>query len=822
MMNSISFTDKRFGWVYLLLSTALLGTTVVGRLYETAILVYQHGQNWIRFSYFSGAVLNDLQLSLIGGLVLWPIYGLFGKIAESKQVQLTALFITIFGLANLLLISYFAATLSPLGPEFWAYSIQEMSNTVLASGWANLWSLLLLGGLVYAIYHFAKTVLLWNPKSLPAFQIKWALPLALLVILIPPSWILPTGQVGVADYNTNKLVYFISSGFSSAIPLSNGDEYESMDQEYPYLHLATDGSTLAPFFKDLTEPPNIVFLIVESLGGEFVGAGGQWTGFAPNLDSLARAGLYWENGLSLSGRTFGMMPSIFGSLPPVRNGFMDLGPDYPSHLTLISLLGERGYHTSFFSGFNTYFDKLDFFLQYQDIDFVLNKQMIDEKFTTNAIAESENYWGYDDKSMLGIASSLIDTASIYPRLDIYHTLQSHSPFTVPNQKIYRTKFERILGRLEVTESRREAYLQYRDELTTLLYADDAVGTFMNSYKNRAQYENTIFVITGDHWLIPVPMTGRISRYHVPIIIYSPLLKEPVSFKSVNTHANLTPSLISLLEQKTALSFPDSVHWIGSDMDTLRTFRNTHSLPLMQNKNQITDYLQKEYFLSEEQLFRLEEGLNLVETENDEIKTWLKEQLQQYNHRSHYALNNNKLYPDTATGTIPDGYKFLTQYDSLFNRLDEMGLNADQQFQRARELAFDEKYDQARAITQRLLLEHPDFYDAKLLQGRTNAWQGNYDRAREIYNSVRDRNPDYYDTYNALFDVEYWDGNTEKALHIINEGLQRHPAHEQFLEKKIRALVALNRNTEARQVYDTLQEHHPNSTLLKELEALVAD
>ncbi|HKL19133.1 MAG TPA: sulfatase-like hydrolase/transferase [Halalkalibaculum sp.] len=810
-----------FGREYLLLFLAVLATMAAGRLYEIATLGYYHSLSWVSFAYISGAVIRDLQWSLAGALILWPVYYACKQFLPGRRVQLTTLCITLAGLANILLINYFAATLTPLGPEFWAYSLWEMGSTAVASGRVNLWSLLLLVGLALVIYYPVRFILDRDPDAIRALHFKWALPLAGVFMLIPPSWILPSGESAVTNYRSNKLAYFISSGFESASP-ENTYDYSSIEQEYPFLHPAARQSELGPFFEDFKEPPNLVFLIVESLGGEFVGSNGQWTGFAPNLDSLARGGLYWENGLSLSGRTFGMMPSIFGSLPPGTNGFMELGPDYPAHQTLISLLDERGYRTSLFSGFNTYFDKLDFFLEYQGIDFVLNKQRIEEAYVPAGKADTENYWGYDDKTMLGIASSILDTADTFPRLDIYHTLQSHSPFTVPDPKEYEQKFDRLVSRMDVDASKKDAYRQYRAELTTLLYADEAVGAFMEAYRKRPHFENTIFVITGDHWLIPVPQTSQISRYHVPIIIYSPLIKKPVHFKSVNTHAGLVPGLTSLLEQKTALSFPDSVHWIGSSMDTARSFRNTHSIPLMKNKNRLDDYLHEGYYLSGDRLFQLEEGLRLGQANDEEVKSLLEKELSQFKLRNQYALTKNKLYPGSSTGEISGRYAFLTEYDTLFARIDSIGLNADEQFQRARQLAFDGEYEPARAITKRLLLEHPDYHDVQLLAGRTYAWQGNYDRARGIFSSLLEKDPGYYDTYNALFDVEYWDGNTESALEVINQGLSHHPNREQFLVKKIRALAALNRTKEARQVFNTLQENHPKSDSLKELRSLFTD
>jgi phosphoglycerol transferase MdoB-like AlkP superfamily enzyme len=809
----------RFCREYFLISLALYLAASLGRLYEMVLLLAYHSPEILNISYFVGALIHDLQFTLITALPLWILYHGIKHFYRKYELTFTTITITVLGIANVILVTYFNATLTPLGSEFWAYSLSEMSNTVLASEQINIWDILILVVFTLLLYRPVKGILHLNLSRRTKKHFRWLLPLSGLILFLPPSWLVFDQQAANTEYQSNKLAYFVISGFESALPAGTDTDYASIEKEYPFLRAASVQSTLAPFFEDFSKPPNIVFLIVESLGGEFVGSSGQWGGFAPNIDSLARSGLYWENGLSLSGRTFGLMPSLFGSLPPGGNGFMELGPNYPHHKTLISLLDEHGYRTSFFSGFNTYFDKLDFFLTYQGIDFKLNKQKIKEQYPLTSKAETENYWGYDDKTMLGIASSILDTARSFPRLDIYHTLQSHSPFTVPNSQQYDKKFDDVVNTLNVTDEREESFRQYRAELTTLLYADEAVGAFMEAYRNRPHYENTIFVITGDHWLIPVPMTSRISRYHVPIIIYSPLLKEAVHFKSVNTHANLTPGLITLLKQKTAMSIPDSVHWIGSTMDTARTFRNIHSVPLMKNKNRLNDYLYNNFYLSDDRLFRLEKGLRLAARENEEVKSQIQEKLRQFKAKNLYAVTKNRLYPGTSSGKITDRYAFLTTYDTLFARIDSIGLNADQQFQQARQLAFDGEYKKARAIAKRLLLEYPDYNDVQLLVGRTHAWQGNYNQARTTFNRVLKKGSTYYDTYNALFDVEYWDGNTKAALKVINKGLEYHPAREQFLEKKIRALSALERTTEARQVYSKLQEHHPNSDILKKLRSL---
>jgi phosphoglycerol transferase MdoB-like AlkP superfamily enzyme len=62
-------------------------------------------------------------------------------------------------------------------------------------------------------------------------------------------------------------------------------------------------------------PPNLVFIIVEGLGRNFSGPGARLGSFTPFLDELAGRSLYFENFLSGQGRTFGVLTTVFGSLP---------------------------------------------------------------------------------------------------------------------------------------------------------------------------------------------------------------------------------------------------------------------------------------------------------------------------------------------------------------------------------------------------------------------------------------------------------------------------------------------------------------------------
>ena len=51
----------------------------------------------------------------------------------------------------------------------------------------------------------------------------------------------------------------------------------------------------------------------------------------------------------------------------------------------------------------------------------------------------------------------------------------------------------------------------------------------------------------------LPQENELSRYKVPLLIYSPLLKVNKEIKSIASHADIAPSLISLLNKKYSLN-----------------------------------------------------------------------------------------------------------------------------------------------------------------------------------------------------------------------------------------------------------------------------
>jgi phosphoglycerol transferase MdoB-like AlkP superfamily enzyme len=125
-------------------------------------------------------------------------------------------------------------------------------------------------------------------------------------------------------------------------------------------------------------------------------------------------------------------------------------------------------------------------------------------------------------------------------------------------------------------------LENRKQLVSVLNLNDALQKFFENYKKRPDFNNTIFVVTGDHSMPEIPFETKIDRYHVPLIIYSPLLKQAKRFKKRVTHFDLAPSILAYYRTNYKLHTPSSVAWIGKGL-TNDDENENQGTPLMESK-----------------------------------------------------------------------------------------------------------------------------------------------------------------------------------------------------------------------------------------------
>lgn len=470
-----------------------------------------------------------------------------------------------------------------------------------------------------------------------------------------------------------------------------------LGNKYPFLHDENAEDVLSGFFNLKKEKPNLVFIIVESLSSCFMGNNPVFGSYTPFLDSLAGKSLFWNNFLSTADRTFNVLPAVFASLPPGDPTFVNDVAKIPYHLSMIRYLREGGYYTSFFYGGDPSFNYMKDFLQRQETDFILHS--FGPKYKRSVLNEGYS-WGYSDTDLFERAIEALDSLKKSPRLDIYLTLSLHSPFIPPEPEYYAAQMDERIRKISPDFPLKTDIEKYKNIFATILYTDHALKVFMDDYRKRPEFSNTIFIITGDHALPELNLFrfSGLEHYHVPLIIYSPLLKQPVYFPSVSSHLDITPSFLAMLSRQYGIKTQSVSTWLGSGIDTSTTFRNTHILPFILNSKEIVEYVNQQYYLDQSGIQRIMPQLELRATEDPVTRKRMQAELEDFKLLNSYITRQNKLIPpELLFQKVIDSVEIPVKDSVFFSAWDSTGefrsifhdIQADSKFRLLRmELTFD--------------------------------------------------------------------------------------------------------------------------------------
>lgn len=755
-------------------------------------------------------IARGLQEDLL--LTLWAaVPALFTVLMASRFPRLARVLhralLVLVAVVGVALIQYFVIASVPLGGDLFGYALDDIVNTSRKTSGISWVAIFSAAGVALSAWVLSGIAM---RRRLPS-RVGGTLAIAAIgsVLFHGALRLHPRDFRSDTVYNLaiNKTVYFVHQSLRLVVPEPVPKVAGPPLSGYPLLRPADTIDVLGPLLRQASAAPNIVLVLVEGLGRDFMGPDARYGGFTPFLDTLATRSLFWENYLATSGRTFGALPSLLGSLPYGTQGFMSLGAKMPAHHTLVDLLRSQGYTTRYFSGVNGQFDNIDGFMERQKVDLFVDQSAYPPGYKMMPAADGGPSWGYGDHEMFRRVLELTPRSAPGARLDVLQTVTTHEPFAPPDPEVWRAAFERRLAALRVSGSRRAEYQRHANIFAALLYVDESIRRFLTAYATRPDYERTLFVFVGDHRLIPVPQPTRLSRFHVPLIIHSPMVKAPRQMASISSHLDLAPSLLALLSSRYGLSFPDSVHWLGRGLDTAVAFRNVHELPLMRTKNRIEDYVDGTWFLSGDELFRIERDLTLRRSSSASARAALTEKLRRFRAVNQFVTTGDRLLP--VPSAVLKAERQARSDDSAYARLGLGPMRAEQAFQIARARALGGRREEARVILRRILRESPSYHDARVLLGRTLAWDGRYGEARVTLNELARRAPQYVDGYVARASLQLWSGDPNGSLAIADSALARLTRTPGLLFARARALEALGQREQAVRALDELRLIAPN-------------
>jgi YaiO family outer membrane protein len=141
--------------------------------------------------------------------------------------------------------------------------------------------------------------------------------------------------------------------------------------------------------------------------------------------------------------------------------------------------------------------------------------------------------------------------------------------------------------------------------------------------------------------------------------------------------------------------------------------------------------------------------------------------------------------------------------------------------RARDLAFEGKYEEARELCTQILQAYPTYHDVKILKARTYSWEGEFVRSNDLLREVLQADPKNKEALFALIDLLIWYSDYEEAIKFIDVALNDDPNNTHLLYRKalslketgdeLAAVVLLNQildldptYTDAKDLLDTIE------------------
>jgi phosphoglycerol transferase MdoB-like AlkP superfamily enzyme len=307
-------------------------------------------------------------------------------------------------------------------------------------------------------------------------------------------------------YSIQRAVQQAFKGRDLARQYGAMDEAEAFTRLHRLLGLAPSTSpalrrTLAPALPlpASGKPRNLVIIIQESMGAQFVGFTGGRKDLTRHIDALAAQSLAFTNLHANGTRSIrGLAALSAGFQPVVGEGVVKRMESQSGFFTVASLLKPLGYRSSFIYGGEGRFDNMKAWYLGNGFDEVIEqKDFRSPRFVST--------WGVSDEDLLLKAHERFSAhaAAGEPFVSVVFTSSNHTPFELPENTI-----EWVPG------------VDKRSVENAIKYADHAVGVFFEQAKKSAYYANTVFVLAADHNVRVygddvVPVAG----FHIPAFIH---------------------------------------------------------------------------------------------------------------------------------------------------------------------------------------------------------------------------------------------------------------------------------------------------------------
>lgn len=450
---------------------------------------------------------------------------------------------------------------------------------------------------------------------------------------------------------------------------------------FPVADVHIEGSMNFAFKKE-TEPSlsskyvprNVVLIILESTGAnmlDFYGSEDAVKGSTPFLSELASKSLKFTDTQAVMTSTSKSLVSILCGIEPyfgLSNFNATLG--IPVNC-LPERLADLGYQTAFFQSAHDFYERRDLLVQKMGFEHFVAMETLPENEKTNA--RTANVFGMEDEVLLSENQRWLEGVKLNQKafFTTYLTLAQHFPYYSPDK-------DRTLT-LNTSERYRDAFVN------SLTYVDGFLEKLVKQYKQTDLYENTIFIVVGDH--------GESFGFHHPQRFHNnSMYREGIWVPFFIVNENLFPELEENDEIKSLMDVSPTVEALLG-LNVSSQYRGVQALlnssgrmvfsvcwypkscvsAINENYKYIYNFEDMPEELYERKIDFLEQN-NLAMQHPELVENFRKQTLQWYSNTQgayeNYFLFINKNYKDDPASYYQFPIEFFTRRLQLKSRLSE--------------------------------------------------------------------------------------------------------------------------------------------------------
>lgn len=548
-----------------------------------------------------GFIFDSCVAALILAIVFLPV-SLFrnGQKWLRPLMVITYFLILLFNISNLVHLAHF-------GVSFNYYSLKHIDAAVYKTIASKPQFYFMLFGFLFAFLLIRNFMAV---RAKPAFSYVKTEFVAVLVFLFAASFLyLPFPFYYYCNISANGIVnelpkngvYCYVSSFQSALQasdlivdvkdLSPGQAVAEVAALYNNVTEIKDEKILRRVEPDsnFARYKRVILIMMESMGSNAFN-----DSVAPELNRLKNEGLYFSNCLATGPRTqMGFTTLLTGVSNVIGVNYYRRKGIYKVE-TLASYLTPLNYDTYYLH---------NGFLTYDDEDKLLKQGGFKHLTDANDIEsyKQKNSWGVEDEALFLKSAELISKTSNRKALYVLQSMTNHEPFELPAD--FRASHKEMA--------------RWNKKLQTYFYADYMLGKFIKTMKERADYDSTLIIITGDHGEAYNDNEFSYNVFHVPLVMLGGSLR-PAVINYDCSHADIPYTILSVC------GYNKETIMLGENLLRLQPGRSVFSTNYNAELNvKRHDTLYRFSFEKQDEwLFKLDEHL----MEKEQIKTAPVQQL----------------------------------------------------------------------------------------------------------------------------------------------------------------------------------------------------